>query len=90
MDYFNYRNGELYAEDVAVADIAERFGTPAYIYSRATLERAFEMARSGRFHSVTDLRDALNREGYAGSQIVGRVLARQLSEIMKTAKGRSA
>ena len=41
MDYFNYRSGELYAEDVAVADIAGRFGTPAYVYSRATLERHF-------------------------------------------------
>ena len=37
MDHFNYRNGELHAEDVPVAAIAERFGTPAYIYSRATL-----------------------------------------------------
>ncbi len=41
MDHFNYRNGELYAEDVPVARIAERFGTPAYVYSRATLERHF-------------------------------------------------
>ncbi len=51
MDYFNYRSGELYAEDVAVADIAERFGTPAYVYSRATLERhfrAYDEALSGR------------------------------------------
>ena len=36
MDHFNYRDGELYAEDVPVAQIAERFGTPAYVYSRAT------------------------------------------------------
>lgn len=42
MDHFNYRNGELFAEDVAVADLAERFGTPAYIYSRATLERHYQ------------------------------------------------
>ncbi|MDC0661332.1 diaminopimelate decarboxylase [Marinobacter sp. SS21] len=51
MDYFNYRSGELYAEDVAVADIAERFGTPAYVYSRATLERhfrAYDEALAGR------------------------------------------
>lgn len=39
MDYFHYRHTELYAEDVSVADIAKRFGTPCYIYSRATLER---------------------------------------------------
>ncbi|HLV78476.1 MAG TPA: diaminopimelate decarboxylase [Marinobacter sp.] len=41
MDYFTYRDGELYAEDVPVAQIAERFGTPAYIYSRAALERHY-------------------------------------------------
>ena len=39
MDHFEYRNGQLFAEDVAVAEIAEQFGTPCYIYSRATLER---------------------------------------------------
>ena len=39
MDHFEYRNGQLFAEDVAVADIARTHGTPCYIYSRATLER---------------------------------------------------
>ena len=39
MDYFNYKNGQLFAEDVALADIAKEYGTPSYIYSRATLER---------------------------------------------------
>ena len=33
MDHFNYRSGELFAENVAVEDIARRFGTPAYVYS---------------------------------------------------------
>ena len=37
MDYFNYKNGELYCEDVPVAAIAEKVGTPAYVYSKATL-----------------------------------------------------
>ncbi|MDY6841799.1 MAG: diaminopimelate decarboxylase, partial [Pseudomonadota bacterium] len=41
MDHFNYRDGELYAEDVPVSTIADRFGTPAYVYSRATLERHY-------------------------------------------------
>ncbi|MGH8539356.1 MAG: diaminopimelate decarboxylase [Stenotrophobium sp.] len=41
MDHFEYRSGELYAEDVRAADIAVRFGTPCYVYSRATLERHF-------------------------------------------------
>ncbi|MDO6443526.1 diaminopimelate decarboxylase [Marinobacter sp. 2_MG-2023] len=55
MDHFNYRNGELYAEDVAVSSIAERFGTPAYVYSRATLERhykAYDDALKEREHLV--------------------------------------
>ncbi|KPQ28688.1 MAG: diaminopimelate decarboxylase [Marinobacter excellens HL-55] len=55
MDHFNYRDGELYAEDVPVADIAERFGTPAYVYSRATLERhyrAYDEALGERAHLV--------------------------------------
>ncbi|GGW84227.1 diaminopimelate decarboxylase [Alteromonas halophila] len=39
MDHFQYRNDELFAEDVAVSDIAQKHGTPAYVYSRATLER---------------------------------------------------
>ncbi|QLH41986.1 MAG: diaminopimelate decarboxylase [Coxiellaceae bacterium] len=39
MDHFNYRDNELYAERVKVKDIADRWGTPCYVYSRATLER---------------------------------------------------
>lgn len=40
-DYFPYRNGMLHAEQVALADIAARFGTPCYVYSRAALTDAF-------------------------------------------------
>jgi diaminopimelate decarboxylase len=39
MDYFTAKDGRLQVEDVDVAGIAERFGTPCYVYSRATLER---------------------------------------------------
>lgn len=42
MDFFNYRQTRLFAEDVSIADIADQFGTPAYIYSRATLERHWQ------------------------------------------------
>ena len=38
MDYFNYRNNELFTEEVAVADIVYKYGSPCYIYSKATLE----------------------------------------------------
>jgi len=39
MDHFNYQNGQLFAEGVALSHIAAEFGTPCYVYSRATLER---------------------------------------------------
>ncbi|WP_432414600.1 diaminopimelate decarboxylase [Chromohalobacter israelensis] len=42
MDHFNYRDGHLHAENVPLADIAERFGTPCYVYSRATFTRHFK------------------------------------------------
>ena len=37
MDFFNYKNGELYCEDVPAERIAREVGTPAYVYSKATL-----------------------------------------------------
>ena len=43
MDHFLYRDGALYAEDVAVADIAAAVGTPFYVYSTATLKRHFTL-----------------------------------------------
>lgn len=55
MDYFNYRQQQLFAEDTAVADIAAHFGTPCYVYSRATLERhwhAFDAAFGNRPHLI--------------------------------------
>jgi diaminopimelate decarboxylase len=55
MDYFNYRDKQLFAEDVAVADIAAQYGSPCYIYSRATLERhwqAFDQAFAGKPHLI--------------------------------------
>ena len=39
MDYFHYKEDELYAEDVALKSVADKYGTPAFIYSKATLER---------------------------------------------------
>lgn len=55
MDYFVHRNNELFAEDVPVQQIALQFGTPCYIYSRATLERhwqAFDSALSNTPHLI--------------------------------------
>ena len=39
MDHFHYKEDELYAEDVALKNVADKYGTPAFIYSKATLER---------------------------------------------------
>ena len=55
MDYFNYRNDELFAEDLAVQDIVYKYGSPCYIYSRATLERhwkAFDQAFGKQAHLI--------------------------------------
>jgi diaminopimelate decarboxylase len=55
MDHFNYQNGELFAEDLAVSDIIYQYGTPCYIYSRATLERhwkAFDQAFGDQAHLI--------------------------------------
>jgi diaminopimelate decarboxylase len=41
-DGFAYRNGVLFAEDVSVADLAQRFGTPLYVYSRRAIETAYD------------------------------------------------
>jgi diaminopimelate decarboxylase len=43
MDYFDYRNACLYAENVDLSSIAETYGTPCYVYSRATLERHWQI-----------------------------------------------
>ena len=55
MNTFTYREGSLYAEDVAVSAIAAAHGTPCYIYSRAALEAAFmeyRQALAGAPHLV--------------------------------------
>ncbi|MFO1164837.1 MAG: diaminopimelate decarboxylase [Paracoccus sp. (in: a-proteobacteria)] len=43
MDYFNYVDGWLHAEEVPLARIAEAVGTPVYVYSAATLTRHFKL-----------------------------------------------
>ncbi|UDL88178.1 diaminopimelate decarboxylase [Mesorhizobium sp. PAMC28654] len=43
MNHFDYRDGVLHAEDVAIPDIAERVGTPFYCYSTATLTRHYRV-----------------------------------------------
>ncbi len=55
MDHFNYQSGVLHAEDVSLVDIAETYGTPCYVYSRATIERhwhAFDKALGKHPHLI--------------------------------------
>ncbi len=55
MEAFNYRDGELFAEGVALSALAQRFGTPTYVYSRAHIEgqyRAYADALTGMPHLV--------------------------------------
>ncbi len=55
MDHFVYKQGELYCEEVTIAELAGQYGTPLFVYSRATLERhwhAFDDALAGHEHLV--------------------------------------
>jgi diaminopimelate decarboxylase len=55
MDYFEYKNGRLFAEGIDLVELAKQHGTPAYVYSKSTLERhwhAFDDALGKRPHLV--------------------------------------
>ncbi|MHB8744689.1 MAG: diaminopimelate decarboxylase family protein, partial [Sulfuricaulis sp.] len=55
MNPFAYQDRQLCAENVRLADIAERVGTPCYVYSRAYIEQrysAFDAALAGREHLI--------------------------------------
>jgi len=92
MDHFHLRDGELYAEDVPLARIAEEVGTPVYVYSRATLERHARVFRealagAGETHiafavkanpNLAVLR-VMQREGFGADVVSGGELARALA-----------
>jgi len=55
VDHFEYRQGALHCESVAISALAREYGTPLYVYSRATLERhwhAFDSALADYRHLV--------------------------------------
>ncbi|MCX7676035.1 MAG: diaminopimelate decarboxylase [Alteraurantiacibacter sp.] len=93
MDHFQIRNGELHAEDVPMSRIAEQFGTPVYIYSRATLERharVFREALAGldrpphlafavKANPNLAVLRVMSREGYGADVVSGGELARALA-----------
>ena len=92
MDHFEYRDGELYAEDVPLARIAEEVGTPVYVYSRATLERHARVFREGLSgledpHIAYALKSnpnlsvikVLQRQGFGADVVSGGELRRALA-----------
>lgn len=63
MHHFAYRDNQLYAEDVAIKDIAAQVGTPVYVYSAATLRRhfrVFDEAFAGTDHLICYAMKALS------------------------------
>jgi len=90
MNYFNYRNDELYAEDVPLRVLAKKYGTPLYVYSSATLVRhieAYEKAFNGVPHltcfavkanSNLSVLSLLTRNGAGADVVSGGELFRAL------------
>ena len=54
MHWFNYKDGVLHAEDLSLAELAGRFGTPAYVYSHSTIERHISTI-DGAFRDIDHL-----------------------------------
>jgi diaminopimelate decarboxylase len=55
VDYFSYKEQQLWVENVPLADIAKQFSTPCYVYSEATIERhwrAFDKAAGQQPHLI--------------------------------------
>src|SRR5690606_14987966 len=89
---FHLRDGELYAEDVPLARIAEEVGTPVYVYSRATLERHARVFREGlagvgpahlafavKANPNLAVLRVMQREGFGADVVSGGELARALT-----------
>ena len=92
MDHFHLKDGELYAEDIPLARIAEEVGTPVYVYSRATLERHARVFREAldalpRKHIAFAVKSnpnlavlrVLGRQGYGADVVSGGEMKRALA-----------
>jgi diaminopimelate decarboxylase len=92
VDHFELRNGELYAEHVPLARIAEEVGTPVYVYSRATLERHARVFREAlealpKKHIAFAVKSnpnlavlrVLGRQGYGADVVSGGEMKRALA-----------
>ena len=58
--------------------------------TKTALERAFELANSGKIQSVGELRRAVSREGYTATHLEGQALGRQLAQIIRRSKARTS
>src|SRR5262245_54454905 len=67
------------------AALARLFGGRNYMRP-SSLERAFELARSGKCASMDEVRWRLRAEGYSTEQLIGPVLMQQLRELLQAAK----
>lgn len=91
MDHFQYKDGAMHAEDVALSQIAEEVGTPVYVYSTATLRRHYRVFKEAfadiqplicfavKANSNQAVLATLAREG-AGADVVS------LGELMRALK----
>ncbi|MEN7535758.1 diaminopimelate decarboxylase [Aurantiacibacter flavus] len=93
MDHFQLRNGEMFAEDVPLARIADEVGTPVYVYSRATFERHARVFREGlaglerkphiafavKSNPNLAVLSLLGREGYGADVVSGGEMARAIA-----------
>ena len=50
---------------------------------KSALERAFELAETGNYKSVEEIRRRLSQEGYFTHQILGRTLSQQINKIIR-------
>jgi len=98
MRHFAFKDGEMYAEDVPLRDIAETVGTPCYVYSTATLERHYKVfgdafkgrkvlvAYSVKANSNIAVLATLARLGAGADVVSGGELARAIAAGIDPAK----
>jgi hypothetical protein len=58
--------------------------------TKTPIERAFELARSGKYPTASEIKRAVSAEGYAVAQIEGPMLMRQLRELIRDARTKPA
>ena len=85
MNHFEYRDGQLFAEEIAIADIAAAVGTPFYCYSTATLTRHYQVFASALATVGARICECLRRSnskenGFRGLKLIFRVSSPSVRE----------